>query len=649
MCGIAGLVRRGGGDPEELRAQAVAMAETQAHRGPDDAQSWVSPKGDAAFGFRRLAILDLSPTGRQPMTSPTGRFVMQFNGEVYNFIELRDELRDEGVDFRGSSDTEVILAGFERWGVERTLPRLNGMYGLALWDHEREELFLVRDRLGIKPLYVAPTPEGLAFASELGALMSAPGIDKSLDHAAVLQYLGFIFVPAPGTPLQSARKLPPGHYLRVRPTEVTGSLPEWTPYWSLEEARAAGEAAAARSLDPQERVEALESLLSDAVKRRMIADVPLGAFLSGGIDSSLVVALMQRGSVDPVRTFTIGFDVPEHDESDDARLIAAHLGTDHTELHVTDRDALEVVPRLPEFFDEPLADPSGIPTYLVSRLAREHVTVALSGDGGDELFAGYTRYTAGASMIARFAPIPRMLRGPLGALLKVMPGWSWDLAQAAKGSDTRLLGQKAYKLGRILQAESAAEMYLQLLAPGERPERFLAHARGGIDPIRAGLPAGRAVGLGDMQLVDQRYYLPDDLLQKVDRASMAVSLEARVPILDHRVVEFAWSVPDALKVRESVGKWLLRQVLYRHVPRALVDRPKTGFTVPVATWLRGALREYAEDYLLGTQRTDDDLFQRAEIERAWKRLLRGRDEEALPLWSILMFEAWRERWGISAS
>jgi asparagine synthase (glutamine-hydrolysing) len=649
VCGIAGLLQSAPMGADTLRGHVRRMGEVLRPRGPDDDAEWTDAAGRVAFAFRRLAILDLSPAGRQPMASPSGRFVMVFNGEVYNFQELRKTLQQQGASFRGGSDSEVILAAFDRWGIEQTLPRMIGMFAIALWDTEREELVLIRDRMGIKPLYVARTRAGVAFASELGALTRAPGFDGALDPQAILTYLGYLFVPAPGTPLRSVRKLPPGHLMRIPLRFAGASLPHSEPFWTLADARAQGAGARAEtegSSDPSliaSKVDALDEILSDAVRLRMVADVPIGALLSGGLDSSLVVALMQKQSSTPVLTFTIGFDQPEHDESSHARAIAHHIGTDHTELMVSDRDALDIVPALPDIFDEPLADPSQLPTFLVSRLARQQVTVALSGDGGDELFAGYNRYINGRYLVDRLSRTPRFMRRWMGSALGLLPRGTWDGLQALGNGSTRLVGQKARKMERMLAATSAGEMYRTLIS-SNRPERFMA-GEGDWDPIRAGLPASdEEMHLQDMLLLDQGYYLPDDLLQKVDRASMAASLEVRVPILDHRVVEFSWTLSDDLKIRNGQGKWLLRQLLYRNVPRELLERPKTGFSVPVEAWLRGALREWAEFHLFDRSATRDEVFDRVEVERAWKGLLAGRDDDALALWAIVMFEAWRSQW-----
>lgn len=656
MCGFAGLLPFRSSHPDVLSDHARRMTDALQHRGPDDSGIWADPDGRCVLGFRRLAILDLSPAGHQPMPSRSGRYILAFNGEIFNFQSLREGFIAEGVTFRSGSDTEVILAAVEKWGLEKALEKMIGMFAIALWDREKQELQLARDRLGIKPLYIARTGEGIAFGSELGALTLAPGFDRRLDPDATLTYLRYLFVPAPGSPFAGVKKLIPGHLMRIPANYQGEGLPDSVPFWSVQGAREQGRTRVEKASGPGDPVYArrktdeLEEILSDAVRLRMIADVPVGALLSGGIDSSVVVALMMAHGSHAVRTFTIGFDHREHDESEHARAVAEHLGTNHTELRVTGKDALDLVPELPRIFDEPLADPSQIPTFLVSRLAREQVTVALSGDGGDELFAGYTRHTTGMHLLPRLARIPRVPRRWLGSALGVLPPGAWERAHTllTGGGGMRLVAQKVNKLSRMMKMDSTSEMYRTLMSNDDAPGRFLPGAEGRWDPLRGSLDGwSRSVALGDMLESDQRYYLPDDLLQKVDRASMAVSLEVRVPILDHRVVEFSWTLPDHLKVREERNKWILREVLYRHVPRGLVDRPKMGFSVPIAQWMRGPLREWARSHLLDAPAGADDFFDRGAVGVAWKEFESGRSERALLLWSTAIFEAWRREWKIT--
>ena len=647
MCGLAGIFETPGTPADELRAGARRMSRTLAHRGPDDAGEWADAEAGVALGFRRLSIVDLSPEGHQPMASPGGRFTLVFNGEVYNHVELRRALERDGVRFRGRSDTEVILACFQRWGVRDSLPRFVGMFALAVWDAERRALSLARDRLGIKPLFIHHRPGRLLFGSELKALRAHPDCDARVDRDALASYLRHLYVPAPRSILQDVHKLPPGTLLTV--TDPRAPLPEPVAWWSAEQAALAGAASPFRGSDA-EAVEETERVLGNAVALRMRADVPLGAFLSGGVDSSTVVALMQARSPRPVRTFTIGFGEAEWDESAQARAVAEHLGTDHTCVHLTAADALALVPGLPETFDEPLADPSGLPTLLVSRIAREHVTVALSGDGGDELFAGYHRYLQGESAIRGAMRVPRWFRVAGAAGVRRVSPAGWDDAFARFGSllppsmRHRLPGDKLHKLAALLHARGEGGMYRSLVSQWGDPGSVVpgaGEAAGAPERIldRAPLPLRER-----MMLADQLGYLPDDLLAKVDRASMAVGLEARVPILDHRVVELSWRLPRHLKVRGGEGKWVLRRILDRHVPPALTDRPKMGFSVPIGDWLRGPLRPWAEDLLAADALGRSGLIDPAPVRAAWADVLAGRGRGELAVWAVLVFQAWWDRW-----
>ncbi len=648
VCGLTGLLTRPGPGREELAGRIERMTAPIAHRGPDDSGVWVDAAAGVALGFRRLAILDLSEQGHQPMRSPSGRFTLVFNGEVFNHHELRRELQGGGLRFRGHSDTEVILAAFERWGVEAAVPRFVGMFAIAVWDGEQQALWLIRDRLGIKPMFVYAEPGLVTFGSELKALVAGPSFDRSLDLTAITQYLRYLYVPAPRTVYRRAIKLLPGHLLRI--TDPAVPLPDPVPFWSAEMAAAQG------AIDPfggseEEAIRELDRLLVECVGMRMEADVPLGALLSGGIDSSTVVAVMQSLSTRPVKTFTIGFDEAEHNEAAHARRIAQHLGTDHTELLLTGAEALDLVPRLPDMFDEPLADPSQIPTFLVCQLARREVTVALTGDGGDECFAGYNRYIRGERLITRARRFPASVRRLSAIGIASMAPETWDrLHQAVSpvlpsSARVRLPGAKLHKIGDLIGAESVPLMYRSLLSAWQDPGLLVAGGRDGEDRVLQVLGGGEPRALLDrMMLADQLTYLPDDLLAKVDRASMATSLEARVPLLDHRLVEFSWRLPHALKIRKRQGKWILRQVLYRRVPRNLVDREKVGFTVPIAHWLRGPLRAWAEDLLAPDALRRDGLLEAVPIRRAWERFLSGKGHDATGLWTVLMLRAWSGRW-----
>jgi asparagine synthase (glutamine-hydrolysing) len=647
MCGFAGILSTRALTHAELSGHARAMIDPIAHRGPDDSGLWVDPHAGVAFGFRRLAILDLSEAGHQPMTSPSGRYVIAFNGEVYNFAELRRSLEAHGHAFRGGSDTEVILTAFEQWGLRAAIERFVGMFAMAVWDGHRRELSLVRDRLGKKPLYVHHQPGLIAFGSEIKALAAGPAFDRSIDRAALASYLRYLYVPAPRTIFRSTIKLPPAHVLTIRSADEP--LPATECYWSLRDAAADGLRHTLAG-DPVEIVEQLDRLLTEAVRCRLHADVPLGALLSGGIDSSTIVALMQEGSTRPVRTYTIGFDEHEFDESAHAARIARHLGTAHTELQLTGDDACSVVPQLADIFDEPFADPSQVPTLLVSRLARQHVTVALCGDGGDELFGGYNRYVYGARVLPRLDRVPYVVRRSVAAGLACVPAVTWDCAQqlaaaVAPGLPARRMGERMQKLRRLMVAVSTGEMYRTLLSAWQRPELLIGHGEVESDSTADILNSSNPSDLLDrMMLADQTMYLPDDLLAKVDRASMAVSLEVRAPLLDHRVVEFSWRIPRSLKLRGTQAKWALRQVLYRRVPRDLVERPKMGFSVPIDTWLRGPLKPWAQDLLFGHRADSDDWLDRDAIARTWTDLQHGREYAGMAIWAVVMLHAWRARW-----
>lgn len=645
MCGIAGLIdRRAEQAPEALADITRAMTDALIHRGPDGGDAWTDAAAGVGLGHRRLAIIDLTPTGAQPMASADGRYVMTYNGEVFNFIELRRELAAAGCRFRGGSDTEVMIEACAAWGVERAVKRFIGMFAFALWDRRERILWLVRDRLGIKPLYYAATDNGVLFGSELKALHAHPGFAPSLNRDALAAYMRHCYVPAPHSIYREVRKLPPGHVARFAP----GRPPEIAPFWDMREVAVRGLAAAAKSpLDGQDAVEQLDALLRDSVKRRMIADVPLGAFLSGGIDSSTVVALMQAQSNRPVKTFSIGFREAGYDEATHAKAVARHLGTEHTELYVEPSHALDVVPKLAEWFDEPFADSSQIPTYLVAEMTRRHVTVALSGDGGDENFAGYNRYFWADALHRRLQMVPRPLRQGAASLMRAIPPAAWNGLFCAVPARWRppQPGDKVHKLAAILSLDGPGALYRRLVSQWEEPDSLV---RGGHEPRDILWDDAVAREIPDytarMQFLDTVTYLPDDILTKVDRATMAVALEGRVPLLDHRVVEFAWRLPTSLKVRDGQGKWALRQVLSRYVPVPLFERPKMGFGVPIDSWLRGPLREWAEALLAPRALEADGLLNAGPVRAAWHEHLSGVRNWQYPLWTVLMFQAWRQRW-----
>jgi len=646
MCGISGLFTSSTAGSERIDERVQLMNSQLVHRGPDDDGQWADPPSGIALGFRRLAILDLSMAGHQPMKSGSGRYMMVFNGEVYNFRALRDELESLGYTFQGHSDTEVILAAFERWGIEKAVLRFVGMFAIAIWDNQERALTLVRDRMGIKPLYYHCGPGWVSFASELKALRADPEFRADLDWSTLGSYFRYLCVPAPATIYRDTYKLLPGHLLTIR---NPGDSPTPITYWSVTDVAERGQTAP--QAQGPEMIDGLEAVLKDAVGLRMEADVPLGAFLSGGVDSATVTALMQSQAHSPVKTYAIGFDYQEHDETRHADAVARHLGTDHTEFRVSGQDALDVIPSIPDMFDEPLADPSQIPTYLVSKLARQEVTVALTGDGGDEVFAGYNRYRYGADIMRRWGALPRWIRAGMVASIRALPPARWDglgswMSPVLGGSGaSRLLGTKLHKVAELLDQPHAADQYQSLQSAWQQPERLAPGAPVSQDMFRAAFDSGSSSTLEErMMAADQSMYLPDDLLAKVDRASMAVSLEARVPLLDHRVVEHAWQLPLAAKIGQDGGKWILRQVLYRYVPRPIVDRPKVGFTVPLAEWLRGPLREWAEDLLDPGKLEGDGVLASEPIRDEWRSLQDGTSANALRLWTVLMFQAWRDRW-----
>jgi len=645
MCGFAGFF--GGAPNIGFEAVLRAMGDALLHRGPDDGGVWWDPAAQIGLSHRRLSILDLSPAGHQPMVSPCERFVLAYNGEIYNHLELRAELEAQNghFDWRGHSDTETLLAALRHWGVEGALQRLNGMFAFALWDAAERTLFLARDRMGEKPLYYGRSGDAFLFGSELKALAAHPDWRGEVDRDALALYMRHNYVPAPWSIYRGIHKLPPAQFVAIRDGGRAVGAPRC--YWDL--GAVAEQGVAAASGTPEALADELDALLRDAVGRRMMADVPLGAFLSGGYDSSTVAALMQAQSSRPVKTFTIGFNEEGYDEAQHARAVAAHLGTDHTELYVTPAEALAVIPKLPTMYDEPFADSSQIPTFLVSQLARRHVTVALSGDGGDELFCGYSRYTVGQRAWQKLRPLPLPLRRVLAWLLERAPGHALDAIQRLLlPPRLRLpnLADRLPKLAEVLVCENGESFYRRLISHWKEPERVVLGAREPDTILSAPDRLPPLPGLRErMMLLDMLTYLPDDILTKVDRASMAVSLEARVPLLDHRVVEFAWRVPTAYKYRDGQGKWLLRQVLYRYVPRELMERPKMGFGVPIEHWLRGPLRDWAEELLDEKRLREEGYFDPAPIRTMWEEHVSGKRRWHYYLWDVLMFQAWLEAWG----
>lgn len=626
------------------------MTNTISHRGPDASGAWVDKEVGVALGHRRLSILDLSPHGHQPMASASGRYVIAFNGEIYNHRALRDELIKDGVgpEWRGHSDTEVMLAAFEQWGLEEALPRFNGMFAFALWDKRERMLHLVRDRFGEKPLYYGWIGDAFLFGSELKALKPHPSWRGEIDRGAVALYMRHTYIPAPYSIYRGIRKLLPAHVLSISLANGKCEMPPSRAYWSAKDVAEAGVHHPFVGGEV-EAVASLDGLLRDAVALRMEADVPLGAFLSGGIDSSVIVALMQAQSIRPVKTFTIGFNEKGYNEAEYAQAVARHLGTEHTELYVTAAEAMAVIPKLPEIYDEPFSDSSQIPTYLVSKMTRQHVTVALSGDGGDELFGGYNRYFWGRDIWRKVGWMPKKARVAIAHGLTAMSPQGWDRIYSTvepilpRRLQTSLPGDKLHKLAGVLTCASPEAMYRGLVSFWE-PESVVL---GALEPPTALTDDTQWADIPDftqrMMFLDLISYLPDDILAKVDRASMAVSLEARVPLLDHKVAEFAWGLPLAMKIRGGQGKWLLRKVLYKYVPRELIERPKMGFGVPIDAWLRGPLSEWAENLLDESRLKKEGFFNPGAVREKWNEHLLGSRNWASLLWGVLMFQAWLEK------
>lgn len=646
MCGIAGYLA----PPfhQSLSEQAItAITETLVHRGPDSSGVWLDAEAGIALGHRRLSIIDLSPEGHQPMLSASGRYVIVFNGEVYNFPVIRRELENTGTDvpaWRGHSDTEVMLAAIEQWGLRDAVMRFVGMFAFALWDRKERLLHLVRDRIGEKPLYYSRQGGVLLFGSELKALKAHPAFRGEIDRDSLALLLRHNYIPAPYSIYKGVFKLLPGTILTI--SDRTGQDAAPQPYWSARAIAEAGAADPFRGSDA-EAVRRLDGLLREAIGQQMVADVPLGAFLSGGIDSSTVVALMQAQSGRPVRTFTVGFNEAGYNEADHAQAVARHLGTEHTELYITPSDALAVIPRLPALFDEPFSDSSQIPTYLVSHLTRQHVTVSLSGDAGDELFGGYPRYLFAAYLWQKIGCLPPGVRRAVAAGLVALPaemvdhGFGWLMHLFGRYGHTSSPSSKFQRLSEVLTAQSSEELYRLIVSHWKEPSSIVLNSS---EPLTALTDAGSRAALPDfiqrMMFLDLVSYLPDDILVKVDRSAMGVSLETRVPLLDHRVVEFAWRVPLHMKIRNGQGKWLLRQVLYQYVPRELMDRPKMGFGVPIDAWLRGPLRDWAEALLDERRLRTEGFFKVEPIRKKWHEHLSGKSNWQYYLWDVLMFQAW---------
>lgn len=640
MCGIAGFVlssRIGGFNINSMLDQ---MTDTLTHRGPDSRGTWSDESVGIGLGHRRLAIRDLSPTGHQPMISSCQRYVIVYNGEVYSHLEIAADLKKVGRNLRGSSDTEVILEACAHWGVESTVNRLIGMFAFALFDRKTKGLTLVRDRMGIKPLYWGKFENLFFFGSELKALRAAPGWQPTIDRNALSAFMRHNYIPAPYSIYKGIFKLEPGTYLTLGQDHA----PVISRYWNLQSIVEQGTHFPLQQTDT-ETLAQLDHLLCDAVKRRMVADVPLGVLLSGGIDSSLVAALMAEQSERPINTFSIGFKEKEFNEAPFAQEVAKHLGTRHTELYAEPRHALEMVERLPYWYDEPFADSSQIPTALVCELTRQHVTVVLSGDGGDELFAGYNRYALGLDAWRKANVAPFVVRKVLAKSILAQPESRLDILAGLLPIRWRpnQFGNKLHKFANAILLDDPDAMYRRMLSHWNEPDGIVL---GGNEPKGILWDPGVAKTIPNfldrMQFLDAMTYLPDDILTKVDRASMSVALEARVPLLDHRVVEMAWGMPRHMKIRDGQSKWALRQILFKRVPRQLIERPKMGFGVPFDQWLRGPLRDWAEALLDPSRLQNQGLFKPELIVERWKAHLEGQNW-GYPLWNVLMAQAWIEK------
>ena len=644
MCGLTGFWQPTDFSADAAQTVAEKMADRIAHRGPDDAGAWVDEGAGIALAHRRLAILDLTPAGHQPMESSSGRHVIVFNGEIYNHLALRHTLQAAGAapPWRGHSDTETLLAAIAAWGVERALGASVGMFAFAVWDRHEQLLSLARDRMGEKPLYYGRQGDTFLFASELKALKAHPDFNAPVDRGALALLLRHNYIPAPHSIYRGIHKLPSGSLL-----EISQATHESSPraYWSLQSVAESGSANPFVGTE-SDAVETLEDLLSQATEGQRIADVPLGALLSGGVDSSAVVALMQARASRPVRTFTIGFAEKDYDEAAHAAAVARHLGTEHTEMILSSQDALKLIPEMPHVYDEPFGDSSQLPTQLVMQLAHQHVTVALSGDGGDELFGGYNRYFLAPRVWRYLRSLPMPVRQILGRAILALPPERWNrlLCLLPIGRGPAQPGEKLHRLvHRLLHLHNFDDLYFSLVSEWPQPEAVV------LESIEAPTVLNNRRAwpklpddVARMMALDAMTYLPDDILVKVDRAAMATSLETRAPFLDHRVVEFAWRLPMALKLREGQGKWLLRQVLYRHVPRELIERPKMGFGIPLDAWLRGPLRDWAEALLDENRLRMEGFFDPTAIRRIWQAHLSGGQSFGYRLWSVLMFQAWLE-------
>lgn len=643
MCGFAGFCNSKSCHSEnELKNIVAGMVDTLKHRGPDDTGQYTDAEKGIAIGHRRLSVIDVSPTGRQPMQSDDGRYLLVYNGEVYNYNEIRKQLKMLDHRFVGTSDTEVVLKAFCEWGVEDSLQKFIGMFALALWDTQGKALYLARDRMGEKPLFYGWCGKTFLFGSELKALVAYPDWSNDIDRNVLTLFLRHNYIPAPYSIYRNIFKLMPGTFLRLsREDIVQVSLPHPRPYWSLSDTVNKGNSERFSGSD-SEAIQCLDKLLRQAVSGQMLADVPLGAFLSGGIDSSCIVALMQTQSSKPIKTFTIGFKDIAYNEAKYAKQVANYLGTDHTELYITPQDAIDVIPLLPRLYDEPFADSSQIPTYLISKLARQHVTVSLSGDGADEVFCGYNRHVQLHAVWNKTKRFPQWFKDILAfGLCRFPTSWSETILRRKKWG---ILSDQIQKLAKIIVMNDPEEMYYQLNSFWDSPEELVLNS---CEPRTIFSNNGIWPNLGYLErllYVESMLSLPDDMLVKLDRAAMGVSLETRTPFLDHRVVEFSWSLPLSMKIRNGIGKWILRQILYQYVPPNLIERPKAGFGIPIDVWLKGPLRDWSEFLLDESKLRHQGYLNPSLVREKWTEHLAGKRKWQYHLWDVLMFQAWHEHW-----
>lgn len=656
MCGITGIF--GNLRKEEFDSSIHEMSATLNHRGPDDAGTWINEENGVAFGHQRLSIMDLSLAGHQPMASPCGRFNIVFNGEIYNHLQLRDKLNTSAnkQSWKGHSDTETLVTAFSQWGIEKTLQQLVGMFAIAVWDFKEKRLFLIRDRFGEKPLYYGWSNGVFLFGSELKALQKYKRFSNQIDRGALSLYMKYMYVPTPYSIFRDIYKLEPGCILQIDKGTKPPTLPLFAPFrdqginiaqwYSISNMAQAGQ----KNLitDQNDAVDLIEKTLLESVRSQLISDVPLGAFLSGGIDSSVITALMQKVCKDPVKTFTIGFEESSFNEAIYAKEVSRHLGTEHHELYVTSSDAFKVIPHLPTLYDEPFADSSQIPTYLVSKLARESVTVSLSGDAGDELFGGYNRYLWGSRVWNKVRWMPLIVRQTLGVAINKISVNTWDSIGNSLPNSSRvsLMGDKAHRMAhRLKNVKSLDDVYHSLVTEGYKEDGLVVNDKAALITKldNNDIVSGIVDSEHRMMLLDSLTYLPDDILTKVDRAAMGVSLETRIPFLDYRVAELAWRLPLDTKINNGETKWPIRQVLYKYVPKVLIERPKAGFAIPVGQWIRGPLREWAADLLNEERIRREGYFNPELVQQLWQQHLSGKYDWTPRLWAILMFQAWLDK------